>query len=397
MYDFSMDKLSDLLTTATVDSRQIVQDLDISLVSPDPSQVRKQDNDGLLEESLSDLANSIKAVGLTNPILVRENPDEQGKYIIICGERRYRASLLLGKKTIPALVKKISSTEELLQVQIIENLQRVDLNLEEIALGIKQLIDSGVKGVDVAKLLGIPAPTVSYYLSVGKWPDFLMDYYHEGKVGSSPRTIYEIYLCYRKDAENTQWFLSDRIGKNGIFTRADAKDLKLFLGEKQKTEQTSTEPKAESETPDKEIKDAEEKHDIKEYAAVVSDSPNDVDAESFDSAALPQNDEVTNGSNEDQELNYETVEAIAEDGANTEVDEFDDYQASETIADKSGNDSKTVSVTTKENNFGDFDGYMEKDELSDYLARLPLNVPLHVSVKARDKDTIITISIKNKD
>ena len=129
----------------------------------------------------------------------------------------------------------------------------------------------------------------------------------------------------------------------------------------------------------------------------MSDSPNDVDAESFDSAALPQNDEVTNGSNEDQELNYETVEAIAEDGANTEVDEFDDYQASETIADKSGNDSKTVSVTTKENNFGDFDGYMEKDELSDYLARLPLNVPLHVSVKARDKDTIITISIKNKD
>lgn len=106
MYDFSMDKLSDLLTTAAADSRQIVQDLDISLVSPDPSQVRKQDNDGLLEDSLNDLANSIKAIGVTNPILVRENLEDPGKYIIICGERRYRASLLLGNKTIPALVKK---------------------------------------------------------------------------------------------------------------------------------------------------------------------------------------------------------------------------------------------------------------------------------------------------
>lgn len=393
MYDFSMDKLSDLLTTAATDSRQIVQDLDISLVSPDPSQVRKQDNDGLLEDSLNDLANSIKAIGVTNPILVRENLEDPGKYIIICGERRYRASLLLGNKTIPALVKKISNTKELLQVQIIENLQRVDLNLEEVAQGIKQLTDSGLKGVDVAKLLGIAAPMVSYYLSVSKWPDFLMNYYHEGKVGSSPRTIYEIYLCYRKDAENTQWFLSDRIGKNGIFTRADAKDLKRFLEERQKSEQTIAESMVESKDDDEDIKKAEADHEIKEKAAaaVRPDVPYDVDIDVFNNAVKSENDELSDAGNDAQELNDESVNTIAEDEVDTDVDEIDNYQP------EAEDDSKTVSVSAKENNLEDFDGYMEKDELSSYLSRLPLNVPLHVSVKSGEKGKIITISIESKD
>ena len=416
MYDFSMDKLSDLLNTATADGQQIVHDLDINLVSPDPTQVRQKDNEGLLENSLNELANSIKAIGVTNPILVRDDPEAPGKFMIICGERRYRASLLLGNKTIPAIIKKINSAEELLQVQITENLQRVDLNLEEVARGVKQLTESGLKNIDIAKLLGKPAATIVYYLSVDKWPDFLKNYYHEGKVGNSPRTIYEIYLSCKKDPINTEWFLKDRIAKNGVFTRADSKDLKLFIDKKNECENEQKDGFASVEnqqslTVNSEEQDKEEAPDVlseKEQSAieVAHDITDDCEKSDngFDKGSVSMDAADENYNNFDhaaceldfEECNQESSNDYADETVNTEdkfcLQEFESQntQHEEAVMLENQYDADKQEIST-------FDGDMTKEELNTYLNNLPLNLPLHVSVNKSNTKVVITLVVDTKN
>ena len=96
-----------------------IQMLEIELVSPDPAQPRKTFD----EQSLNHLAQSIVEHGILQPITVRKS--ENG-YIIIMGERRFRASKLAGLTTIPAMVRNYGDNE-IMEVQIIENLQRKDV------------------------------------------------------------------------------------------------------------------------------------------------------------------------------------------------------------------------------------------------------------------------------
>ena len=140
-------------------------------------------------------------------------------------------------------------------------------------------------------------------------------------------------------------------------------------------------------------KEVEAEREIKQeaVAAVGTDVPYDADIDVFNNAVKSENDELSDACNDAQELNDESANTIEKDGEDADVDEVDNYQS------ETGDDSETVSVSAKENNLEDFDGYMEKDELSSYLSRLPLNVSLHVSVKSGEKDTTIIISIENKD
>ncbi len=90
------------------------------------------------QEKLLELSESIKVQGVISPIIVRAL--DNGKYEIIAGERRFRASKLAGKKTIPAIVRRIDD-KNALAMALIENMQREDLNAMEEALGVKRLID----------------------------------------------------------------------------------------------------------------------------------------------------------------------------------------------------------------------------------------------------------------
>ena len=81
------------------------------------------------EEALEELANSIRMNGVVQPVLVRPG-EEEGRYILILGERRCRASKLAGKETVPAMVKRVSE-QQAAEMTIIENLQREDLNCME--------------------------------------------------------------------------------------------------------------------------------------------------------------------------------------------------------------------------------------------------------------------------
>lgn len=129
----------------------------LSDILPNPTQPRTDFD----EEALEELAESIRQLGLIQPITVKRNGD---KYIIISGERRWRASKLAGRKTIPAYIRE-ADDKELHEMALVENIQRQDLNAMEIAISLQRLIDEcGVTQETVAQRVGKKRSTVANYL-----------------------------------------------------------------------------------------------------------------------------------------------------------------------------------------------------------------------------------------
>ncbi len=127
---------------------------DIGLLDPNPDQPRKAFD----ETALDELAQSIKSLGLLQPILAYA---ENGRYRIIAGERRYRACRLAGLKRVP-IVERDMSTEESMLAALIENLQREDLNPMEEATAIRHLMDAtGLTQEEAAKRLGKSRPALA--------------------------------------------------------------------------------------------------------------------------------------------------------------------------------------------------------------------------------------------
>ncbi|MBO4569595.1 MAG: ParB/RepB/Spo0J family partition protein [Clostridia bacterium] len=129
-------------------------DISITLIDRNPNQPRKIFDD----KSLNELAQSIKTHGVIQPIIVAKKGD---RYVIIAGERRWRASQLAGLKTIPCIVREYTE-REIAEISIIENLQREDLNPIESARAIKQLIDQyNLTQEVVADRIGKSRPAVA--------------------------------------------------------------------------------------------------------------------------------------------------------------------------------------------------------------------------------------------
>ena len=111
-----------------------VEEIDIRKIDPNKNQPRKKFD----ANSLKELSESIKQHGIIQPIIV--NQESNGRFTIIAGERRFRASIIAGKSTIPAIVRKYSE-RQIKEVSLIENLQREDLNPIEAAKAIKELMN----------------------------------------------------------------------------------------------------------------------------------------------------------------------------------------------------------------------------------------------------------------
>ena len=114
--------------------QNVVTELDINKIYPNPNQPRKHFD----EEALQELANSIKLHGIIQPIVVNKEDDD--KYMIIAGERRWRASRIAGLNVVPVVIKNYTE-KQVKEVSLIENLQREDLNPIEAARAIKQLME----------------------------------------------------------------------------------------------------------------------------------------------------------------------------------------------------------------------------------------------------------------
>jgi ParB family chromosome partitioning protein len=138
-------------------------------IQPDPNQPRKLFDQPKLEE----LADSIKSKGVIQPIAVRPNPNRQGTYLIVAGERRFRAARLADLSEIPCVIKDITGQEALI-LQMIENLHRDDLKPIEEATGIKRLTEIGFNQTDISKLIGKSQPYVSQLLKILTLPEAIL-------------------------------------------------------------------------------------------------------------------------------------------------------------------------------------------------------------------------------
>lgn len=135
-----------------------IEEIDVELITPNPKQPRTVFDDDALEE----LADSITTLGLIQPITVKKIDDRH--YIIISGERRWRASKLAGRKTIPAYIRE-ADDRELHEMSLVENIQRQDLNAMEIAISLQRLIDEcEITQETVAQRVGKKRSTVANYL-----------------------------------------------------------------------------------------------------------------------------------------------------------------------------------------------------------------------------------------
>ena len=139
-------------------------EINISDIQPNPTQPRADFD----EEALEELADSIRQLGLIQPITVKRAGD---KYIIISGERRWRASQKAGLTVVPAYIREVDDTT-LHAMALVENIQREDLNAIEISLGMQRLVDEcGLTQEALAERLGKKRSTVANYLRLLNLPD----------------------------------------------------------------------------------------------------------------------------------------------------------------------------------------------------------------------------------
>lgn len=149
---------------ASLSGAASIQELSISLIQPNPNQPRREFD----EERLEELASSIRALGLVQPITVQELGG--GQYQIISGERRWRAAQRAGLERLPAYIRPVRA-EELMELALVENIQREDLNAIEIALAYQQIIDlQHLKQEELAERVGKKRTTVANYLRLLRLP-----------------------------------------------------------------------------------------------------------------------------------------------------------------------------------------------------------------------------------
>lgn len=160
------------------DSQSGVTTVRISEIEPNLSQPRKQFD----EEALSELADSIAAHGVLQPLLIR--PTSGGTYQIVAGERRWRAARLAGLSEVPALIREITD-EETDQLALIENLQREDLNAVETAQGYRRLMDKyGMTQEQLSAAVGKSRPAIANTLRILTLPEDILPMVAEGKLSA---------------------------------------------------------------------------------------------------------------------------------------------------------------------------------------------------------------------
>jgi len=169
-----------------------VVEIALDTIDTNPYQTRMAQNLDAQRDTgggtLAELAESIRANGVIQPITVR--PGKDGRYLLITGERRWRASKLAGKTSVPAIVKVVSD-QQAAEMTIVENLQRQDLNCLEQAHAFAKLSqDFKLTQEQIGHRVGVSRETVSNYMRLLKLPPMVGHYLSEGRLGfSEARTL----------------------------------------------------------------------------------------------------------------------------------------------------------------------------------------------------------------
>ncbi|MEY4667894.1 MAG: hypothetical protein RL518_593 [Pseudomonadota bacterium] len=169
-----VDNTSESGPSTSADGAQSgVQYVDVARISANPEQPRVD----FPEQEINELSESIKALGVLQPILVRP---WQGGYQIVAGERRFRASIRAGLSQVPVLIKELSDRDTF-EVALVENVQRLNLNPLEEARGYQRLMDEfNLNAQEVAARVGKDRATVANLVRILKLPPAVQDYLREG-------------------------------------------------------------------------------------------------------------------------------------------------------------------------------------------------------------------------
>lgn len=194
-----------------------IVELDIDTIDVNPFQPRSHFND----ESLQELASSISELGVIQPITVRKS--DFNKFQLVSGERRYRASKLIGLKTIPAYIR-IANDQESLEMALVENIQRQDLDPIEIALSYNRLINEiGLTQEKLSDRVGKKRSTIANYLRLLRLDPIIQTGMRDGFISMGHgRTLVNI------DKKEDQISLYEKIVKNNLSVRETEQLVKQY-------------------------------------------------------------------------------------------------------------------------------------------------------------------------
>ena len=230
-----------------------INEIAIDLIKPNPDQPRINFD----EEALEELATSIRELGIIQPLTLRSA--EAGTYMIISGERRYRAAKLAGLDTVPAYVR-TANDSELTEMALIENIQREDLNAIEIALTFRKLIDQyNLTQERLSERIGKKRATIANFLRLLKLPA-------EVQLGLRDKAVDMGHARALLSVEKPtmQLKLYNEILKKGLSVR------QVEQSAKEMNEEGSTEPKAPAKKVNNADYDVLKQHLSKSFGVAVS-------------------------------------------------------------------------------------------------------------------------------
>ena len=188
-----------------------IVEIPLSEIRSNPYQPRKEFD----EESLQEFAESIKEHGVIQPIIVKKSIKG---YEIIAGERRTRASKMAGKTTIPAIIRELTD-EEMMEIALIENIQREDLNPIEVCEAFEKIIETtGITQEEAAKRFGKSRSYITNLLGLSKLPEKTKKYVKENKITMGHARV----LSKLSDEEQINT-IADKIIKEGLSVRETEK------------------------------------------------------------------------------------------------------------------------------------------------------------------------------
>ena len=214
-----------------VNSERVLS-LEVTKIKPNKKQPRKK----FEKEKIEELSNSIKEHGVIQPLIVVE---DKGNYQIVAGERRYRAALMAGLKEIPAIVKNFTENE-IMQVALIENIQREDLNAVEEALAYKELINKfGYTQEELSAKIGKSRTTITNSLRLLNLSDEVLKLLVENKLSAGhARAILSI------EDEKLRDKFAQFIIDNSLSVRQAEQQAKEFTIQAKKTKEKKVENKS---------------------------------------------------------------------------------------------------------------------------------------------------------
>ena len=184
-------------------------EIPVESLRPNPHQPRHLFDD----ESLEELAASIKRHGVLQPLLVSEEPP--GHYILITGERRWRAARLAGLQMVPAVIREYLEDAQQLELALVENLQRRDLTPLEEARAFEHLrISLGLSQQEIAERVGMDRSTVANSLRLLKLPDEIQAMVERGELSAGHGRA---LLAFDRDSERCEW--AQRVVATGLSVR----------------------------------------------------------------------------------------------------------------------------------------------------------------------------------